>query len=320
MPRRALHWLALAWGWSILWPTIFFLVVVRLRGMDVALGMAREGRWQDYLQLALVIPYLAGFGVVNTLFRKLHPEAPPSPAALRFGPGLLVGWAAPVALAWLTAVVAHLLGAGELEPWGGAIVARKGLGPADSQALAAQLAAAPMPHAAYASLQALVVSLMMYTPLWGAAEVGWRGVLDRELAPLGPLKSALLGAGAWALSLVPFALLGVYYPGAGVTGVLALLAGLLPVGLAAVLLRRRGGTPWASAALLGTLMALTGFHELLFAGGDPALQSVLGPLGGALVLGALGAVVGKLGLERAFAPSETAEAGPAPELAPAGAP
>jgi hypothetical protein len=320
MPRRALHWLALAWGWSLLWPSLFFGIVVRLRGLDTALAMAREGRWEDYLQLALVIPYVAGFGVVNLIFRKLHPQAPAAPAALRFGPGLLVGWAAPVALAWLTAVAAHLLGAGDMEPWGGAIVARKGLGPADSQALSAQLAAAPMPHAAYASLQALVVSLMMYTPLWGAAEVGWRGVLDRELAPLGPLRSAVVGSVAWALAFVPFALLGVYYPGTGGTGVLALLAGLVPMGLAATVLRRRGGTPWASAALLGTLMALTGFHELLFAGGNPALQAVLGPVGGALVLALLGAVAAKLGIAGAFAPSEAPEESPAPELTPAGAP
>jgi hypothetical protein len=287
MPRRALHWLALAWGWSVLWPASFYALVVRLRGGETAAAMAREGTWEDYLQLALVIPYLAGFAGVNALFRRVHRDAPPAPAGLSFGAGVLAGWAGPVLLVWVTALLAHALGTGDLDLSGAAIVARKGLSGAAAHDLAAQLAAAPLPHAVYACVQALIVSLMMYAPLWGASEAGWRGVLDRELAPLGPVRSACVGGVAWALSLVPFAVLGIYFPGTGATGAVALVAGLAPLGVALVALRRRAGTVWASAAALGTLMELSGFHELVFADGDARVQAVLGPVGGLVVLSVL---------------------------------
>ena len=302
MPRRALHWLALAWGWSLLWPTTFVLGVARLRGWEVARAHATTGGWEDYLQLALVIPYLAGFAGVNALFRRLHPDAPPAPAALRFGPGVLAGWVGPVVLVWGTVVTAHLLGQGELDLSGAAIVARKGLVGAQAQDLAAQLASAPMPHAAYACVQALIVSLMMYAPLWGASEAGWRGVLDRELAPMGPVRSALVAGPAWAVSLMPFGLLGIYFPGGGIVGSLVLLGCLVPLGLVLIVLRRRAATIWASAAALGTLMGLSGFHELVFAQGDPRFQGVPGLLGAALVVVAMLAWVARAGAHGVFAP------------------
>ena len=87
---------------------------------------------------------------------------------------------------------------------------------------------------------------------------------------------------------------------------LGVVVAVLPLGVALVLLRRRAQTPWASAAALGTLMELSGFHELVFASGDARLQSVLGPVGGGLVLLGVAAYAARTGREAFAAPADAA--------------
>ncbi len=315
MSRRALTWIGLAWGWSVLWILTFHALVTRLRGPDVVRDHMATGGWEDYLLLLLVVPWLVGYHGIHRVFRAIHPDAPPAPSGLHFGPGLIVGWLLPVPFAWATVAVAGLLGQGRVDVHGGAIVARKGLTGPEAETLLQKLADAPLPYPLVTTVEALVVSVMLYALLRAGEEIGWRGILDRELAPLGPVLSAVVGAFAWAVAYLPLVAMGVYFPGTGVGGALALLGGLFPLGLALIVLRRRGGTVWASAAALGTLTGLSGAHELVLVGGDARWQSVFGPVGGGVVIATLLALVARHGVHGLFAFADPGAEGGAPPSA-----
>ncbi len=287
LPSRARAWILLAWGWSALWTAAFAGLALAARGPAWVAARAADGNWADYWLLLLVLPHAVGPLLVNAAWRRwIAPDAPPAPTGTRVGPWLLGGWLAPVGVAFLAAVVAHLAGFGALDLSGASIVARRALDPEASAALQAQLDAAPVPYPVSVAFQALVVSLLMYTPVRMAEETGWRGVLDRELAPMGPLRSALVGALAWAVAQLPLVAVGFHVPGEGVRGGVLTLVGCTALGAVLVLVRRMAGTPWASAAYLGTLGGLAGFHELLLTPGSAATQSVLGA-SGAVVHGLL---------------------------------
>jgi hypothetical protein len=287
LPSRARAWILLAWGWSALWTAAFAGLAVTARGPAWVAARAGDGNWADYWLLLLVLPHAVGPLLINAAWRRwVAPDAPPAPTGTRIGPWLVGGWLAPVAVAVLAAGVAHLAGFGALDLSGASIVARRALDPDAAAALQAQLDAAPTPYPVSVAFQALVVSLLMYTPVRMAEEAGWRGVLDRELAPMGPLRSAVVGALAWAVAQLPLVAVGFHVPGEGLRGALLAFAGCTALGGVLILVRRMAGTAWASAAYLGTLSGLAGFHELLLTPGSAATQSLLGA-SGALVHGAL---------------------------------
>jgi hypothetical protein len=286
-PRRAASWIVLAIVWNLAWTAGFLGLVRATRGAAYVAKHLPDGSWPDYWLIVMTLPFALGPWLVSLAWRKwLYPDAAPAPATLRGSPWLAASWLTPVGAAWASALVAHLAGWGAFDLGGASIVARKQLGAAEAAALQAQLDAAPLPYGVYVCVSALVVSAMMYMPLRLAEEVGWRGVLDRELAPLGAWGSLVVGALAWAIAQLPLAYLGFHFPGEGINGILALLAALVPLGVLLGWLRRTAGSPWASAAFLGTMSGLAGFHEIVLTVGSAPRQSLLG-WPGAIVFGLL---------------------------------
>jgi membrane protease YdiL (CAAX protease family) len=99
-------------------------------------------------------------------------------------------------------------------------------------------------------------------------EIGWRGWLHRELAPLGFWRrSALIGA-IWGLWHAPLILNGHNYPIHRVEGVLLFTAICVMLAPAHALLRDRAGTVWAAAVFHGTFNAAAGLPYLVSAGSD----------------------------------------------------
>jgi hypothetical protein len=285
--RRAASWIALALAWNVAWAAGFLGLVRATRGPAYVAEHLPDGSWPDYWLIVMTLPFALGPWLVSLAWRKwLYPDAEPAPSTLRGSPWLAASWLTPVGAAWASAGVAHLAGWGAFDLGGASIVVRKELGATEAAALQAQLDAAPLPYGVYVCISALVVSAMMYMPLRLAEEVGWRGVLDRELRPLGAWGSLVVGAVAWAVAQLPLAYLGFHFPGEGVNGALALLAALVPLGVILGWVRRTAGSPWASAAFLGTLGGLAGFHEVVLTVGTASRQSLLG-WPGAVVFGLL---------------------------------
>jgi membrane protease YdiL (CAAX protease family) len=273
MIRRAGSWLALAFGWSwgvaaVIW----------------GIGRPVEGYWS----LALVVPFLLGPLLASIAWKRLVVREPATSldAGMRVDGTLVMAWLAPAAVVWASIGVAHLFGWGVADLSGGAAIARMAAARgADAAAEAqAQLASSDVPYLLLQTINALVVGMLYYTPLAFAEEVGWRGVLLRELRPLGFWPASVLIGLLWGIWHVPLVLLGGYFPDAPLHGALVLVGASIPLGALLAWLREAAGTVWAAALAHGVLTAFGSFYELVLVGGDPAVVGVMGVSGGIVLL------------------------------------
>lgn len=291
--QRALSYIVVLGAWSA--------------GLVTAFGVSGLADRGYYWLIALAVPYFLGPAASAWAWRRfVAPDAPPADASLRASGWLVAAWVMPVAGVWLAALVAHVLGWGTLDLSGSPIVARKAFtDAAEAARLQAELDAAPLPFGVYASVRALVVGAMMFTPIKLAEEIGWRGVLLRELRPLGFWKAALVSSVLWALWYLPLAFLGLVVTSPSAAALAGLFCTLVPLGVLLAWLREAAGSVWAAAAASGTLVGLSAFHELVLAGPDRAEASTLG-FSGAVAFSLLLAAVALSRGGRAPAPARPA--------------
>ena len=274
MNRRAAIWVAMVFAWS--WG---------LAAVFAVLGLRAEG----YLGVAMAVPYLTGPLWVSLAWKRwvAHEPLGGLDTDIHFGPWLVTAWIAPVVVTWAAALVAHAFGWGQFDLTGSAILERvAALRGAEAAAeMKQQLDALFVPYPVMVTFQSLVIGVLVYTPLAFTSEIGWRGVLLRELRPLGTWTAGLLIGTLWGLWQVPLVLLGHYFPGEPGLGAVALVGTCIPMGAVLCWLREKAGTVWAPATAWGVLTAMGNFHELVLRGGDPRATSVLGLAGGVVMLG-----------------------------------
>ncbi len=279
MLSRTLPWLAGVFLWSWGWAAL----------------IASTGRpTVGIVFVALALPYILGPAAVSALWRRfwVREAAFEDLNELKLGNPTLVAWLGAMGFVWASAVVAHALGWGSFDLSGHAIADRMTLvqGPEKATEALTAMQAGPLPYAVIASIQALLVGLL-YAPVRVGEELGWRGVLVRELAPLGPWGSAVLSAVLWGIWRVPLVWMGGYFPDAPLAGAVAMVAASVPQGVLLVWLSRRADTVWAAAIAQGVLTAIGPFHELAIRGGNPVLTSPMGAAGGVTALLLVGVVV-----------------------------
>lgn len=117
-------------------------------------------------------------------------------------------------------------------------------------------------------------------------EVGWRGLLQREWAPLGFWKSSWCIGLIWGLWHAPLILNGYNYPGHPVAGIFAMMVLEMLFCPLIAYVRLRSGTVLAAAIMHASFNGTTPAQALVFDRGDSLLVGV-GGLPGMLVLLAL---------------------------------
>jgi membrane protease YdiL (CAAX protease family) len=274
MLRRSVAWLALTfvWSWSV-------------AGLFVVSGRPVEGYWS----LALAVPFLVGPLVASLLWKRFVVHEPLSSldTTVAFNGAVVLAWIGPALVVWASLGLVHLLGWGSVDVTGGAVVTRmEVLRGAEVAAQArSQIQEGGAPYLVLQTINALIVGLFYYSPLAFAEEIGWRGVLLRELRPLGFWPAAVLIGLAWGVWHLPLVLLGGYFPDAPVQGALVLVGASIPLGALLAWLREAGGTVWAAAVAHGVLTAFGSFYELVLPAGEPQLVGVMGVAGGIVLLG-----------------------------------
>ncbi len=110
-------------------------------------------------------------------------------------------------------------------------------------------------------------------------ELGWRGLLQRELAPLGFARSSILIGAIWGVWHAPLILQGHNYPDHPIIGVGMMIAWCIPLGVIHSWVRLKTRTLLAAAIMHGTLNAVAGFAALSLRGGSDLTVGLTGVSG-----------------------------------------
>jgi membrane protease YdiL (CAAX protease family) len=194
---------------------------------------------------------------------------------LAFAPAL------PILLAVLTIATAVLMGFGEFDPTGMAMIERwEGMG---QQELADSMRdrADEMPiNLVLVTLLAAPIAGFTINGLFAfGEELGWRGLLQQELAPLGFARgSALIGV-IWGLWHAPLILLGHNFPAQPRLGVLVMTVACVPLGIVMSWIALKAQTVIAAAVAHGTYNAASGVTLMALSGGDTIEVFILGYAG-----------------------------------------
>jgi membrane protease YdiL (CAAX protease family) len=114
-------------------------------------------------------------------------------------------------------------------------------------------------------------------------EYGWRGVLQDELAPLGPVRANILIGLLWGFWHAPLIVLtGYNYPERPVWGTIMMMVALVPFAFIAHQARRITGSLWGPAIVHGVFNASAGIF-LFAVGRDALVGAPLGVLGVAIL-------------------------------------
>lgn len=142
----------------------------------------------------------------------------------------------------------------------------------------AQIEALPVHPWVIAVPQALIAGATINALFTVGEELGWRGFLDRELAPLGFWWGSLLTGLMWGFWHAPLIAVGHNYPDHRLTGIFLFTAFCMALSPWLTWLRRRAGTTWAAAVAHGTLNGGGALPMLIAAGSDLAIgvQGVAG--------------------------------------------
>jgi len=132
-------------------------------------------------------------------------------------------------------------------------------------------------------LQALVAGFTINAVAAWGEEVGWRGLLHRELRALGFWRSAWAVGAIWGIWHAPIILMGHNYPEHPVTGVLMMTVFCVLTAPLIQGVRERAGSVLAAAVYHGGINATAGLAIMIVAGGSDLLIGVTG-LAGLVVL------------------------------------
>lgn len=184
------------------------------------------------------------------------------------------------------------------------------LTPAQIEQMRAQTESLPVHPFWLGLLQGLIAGLTVNAVAAFGEELGWRGLLQKELAWLGFWRSSLLTGVVWGIWHAPIILQGHNYPqhpwlGVGMMTVFCIL--LSPV-MSYITLR--ANSVIAAAVFHGTLNGTSGLALMVIHGGDDLTVGLTG-LAGLIVLGLLNVGL-LLAAKDGFQPEPAASGGRAP--------
>jgi len=261
-----------------------FLVNWSLALLFVALG----GRLQSPIGILFGAAYMFVPMTVAILLQKgafREPVKGPLGISFRLNRWFLLAWWLPPVIALATFGVSLLLPGIEYSPQMQGMFERFAslLTPEQMQQLQERIAATP----AHAFWIALLLGLMAGVTINAVAgfgeELGWRGLLQKELAFLGFWRSSVLIGFIWGLWHAPLILQGHNYPQHPVVGVLMMTALCMLLAPIFGYVRVKAQSVIAAAIIHGTFNATYGLSIVLVRGGSDLTTGVTG-LPGFLVL------------------------------------
>jgi len=244
-------------------------------------GKWRTGDWKALLFgfVYMWIPALVAIGVQKGIYRE--PVVKPLGVSSRFSLWFLAAWLLPPAIALLSSVISLAFPGVSFSPdMSGFIERMTYLTPEQLEAAKSQLAAIPMWIFLLSGLiQGLLAGATVNALFAFGEELGWRGLLFKELAPLGFWKSQALIGLIWGIWHAPLILKGHNYPQHPVLGIPMMCLFCLLFSPIIGYIRLRSGSVLAAAIMHGTLNGTAGLSLLLLKGGDDLTVGLTGAAG-----------------------------------------
>lgn len=213
--------------------------------------------------------------------------------SIRANCGLVLGRPRWVALAWLapvgllagTIVVGVMLPGVELSADYGAFLAEQGLPEEQIEEAIAELDAVPAPPIVLFVLLGLLTGATINALVALGEELGWRGLLLSELAPLGFWKLSIVTGVVWGIWHAPIIVQGYNFPEAPIAGVAMMTLATVALSPVYTYLTVRARTVLAATLLHGSYNGLGAISIIYLTGAGNLLIAPVGVagIGGALL-------------------------------------
>ena len=201
-------------------------------------------------------------------------------------------WLAPLALLGLTIGVGVLFPSVSFTTDFAAFLAETGLTEEQIEESLAALESLPVPIFVVFVVQGLIAGLTINAAAALGEELGWRGLLLTELAPLGFWRVSAFTGVVWGIWHAPLILQGHNFPNSPLVGVAVMTVWTLAASPIFTYLTVRARSVLAATFFHGSFNALSGFSLLYLTGGSRLLISPVGAAGvGAAVLAVAACVV-----------------------------
>ena len=269
------------WGKVFWFAGVTFAASWGLSAAMYALGV----RLQQPLAGALFLPYmfmpaLSAVFVQRAIYRE--PVARPLGISFRLNRWFLAAWLIPPALALGAFGVSLLFPSMHYSPSMEGIISRLpgAVTPEQLEQMRRQVAQiTPAGILALVILGGMIAGITINAVAAFGEELGWRGLLLRELEPLGFWRSALLIGLLWGLWHAPLIWQGYNYPQHPRIGVAMMTAFTLLFTPLIIYVTLRARSVIAAAVMHGTLNGVVGAAYLFVAGGTDLTQGLLGVAG-----------------------------------------
>ena len=264
----------------LLFILLTFFIDWSLVGLYLVMGGKTDSAGMALLAvLYMFVPMLAAIIVQKRIFKQ--PLAGPLGISFKVNRWFFVAWFLPPVIAFITMGISLLIPGVTFTPdMSGFLNSLKdALTPEQMDQVMQQLADIP----AHPLWLILVLSLIAGTTVNAVAgfgeELGWRGLLVKELSFMGFWKSSAVIGLIWGLWHAPLVLLGLNYPQHPQLGVLIMTGWTIIMAPVFSYIRLKSKSVVASAIFHGTINAVPGLAWLLITGGDELTVGITGLAG-----------------------------------------
>ncbi len=268
---------------------LMFVVLTFLASwLIAALFYAAGGRLNSPVALAVLLLYMFMPMTMAIIVQKvLYKESLKQPLGISFRPNrwFVVAWLLPAVLAFATIGVSLLFPGVEYSPEMTGFFERIGsaLTPEQLDEAKRQLGALPV-HVIWLGLvQGLIAGITINAVAAFGEELGWRGLLQKELGYLGFWKSSALIGLIWGVWHAPIIIQGHNYPQHPVAGVVMMTVWTMLLSPIFSYVRLKAKSVIAAAIIHGSLNATAGLSLMVIAGGSDLTVGITG-LAGFIVL------------------------------------
>ncbi|MFA5857442.1 MAG: CPBP family intramembrane glutamic endopeptidase [Elusimicrobiota bacterium] len=231
---------------------------------------------QDILTMVFLLVYMWIPAIVAMVLKKLvwHEKLSDYGTKVKFvfNPWVLAAWLVPAVLMFITILVCGIFNFGDIDFTGKAYIERMISNAAGNEEqiekFIQQINSLPVPIVLIIFLQALVVGPTINAVAAFGEEFGWRGLLQKELAPAGFWLSSLIIGIIWGVWHTPLILMRYNYPEHPVAGVGMMILMCVFAGMVISYFRAKAGNVYTAAIFHGTFNAVAGLGVVTISGGN----------------------------------------------------